>query len=68
MRVIDGVQCYGKLTPTSNFYIVCEDEGDDGDWLEGNPNEENGTFESWEQVVATLKAYWDGDIIEIGAM
>jgi hypothetical protein len=68
MRVIDGVQCYGKLTPTSNFYIVCEDEGDDGDWIEGNPNHPNFVFGSWEQVVATLKAYWEGDIIEIGAM
>jgi len=68
MRLIDGVQCYGELTPTSNFYIVCGNLEDDGDWLEGNPNEENGTFESWEQVVATLKAYWEGDILEIGAM
>ena len=68
MRLIGGVQCYGELTPTSNFYIVCEDEGDDGDWIDGNPNAEDGTFESWEQVVATLKAFWEGDIVEIGAM
>lgn len=68
MRLIDGIECYGDFNDTSNFSIVCDDEEHDGVWCEGNPNDPNFTFESWEQIVETLKAYWEGDIIEISAV
>lgn len=68
MRLIDGIECYGDLDDSSNFSIVCDDEEDDGVWCEGNPDSANFTFESWEQVVETIRNYWAGDIIEISAV
>jgi len=68
MKKIDGVECYGKLEDDSNFELVCEDEEHDGVWCNGNPDSPDFTFDSWEQVVETLKAYYDATIIEIHAV
>lgn len=68
MRLINGIECYGDLEEDSNFSVVCEDEEDDGVWCDGNPDDPNFVFESWEQVVETLRNYWTGDIIEISAV
>tara|TARA_B110000503_G_scaffold134035_1_gene212444 strand:- start:962 stop:1171 length:210 start_codon:yes stop_codon:yes gene_type:complete len=69
MRLIKGVECYGKLHDDSNFSIVCEDEEDDDIWTEGNPNTDSDYFfETWEEVVDTLSAQYDSPIVEISAV
>lgn len=51
MIEIRGVECYGDLEDNSNFEVICEDEENDTVWCEGNPNTEDYTFSSWEEVV-----------------
>jgi hypothetical protein len=61
------IECYGELQEDSNFSVVCENEEDDEIWCEGNPNSEEYTFSSWEEVVEVLSRYFD-DIVEISAV
>lgn len=68
MKLIDGVECYGEIEPDSNFYIVCVEEDDDGDWINGNPNSEDGSFSTWKEAVAFFQNNWEGTVIEIGTM
>jgi hypothetical protein len=68
VKIIDRVECYGKLCDDSNFVIVCDDEYYDAIWCEGNPYSEDGTFSSWREVVKALKERYRTDIIEISAV
>jgi hypothetical protein len=61
------ITCYGELRDCSNFAVVCEEEDDDGIWCEGNPNSEDYTFSSWEEVVKVLTLEFD-NIVEITAV
>jgi len=56
------VECYGELTETSNFHVVCEDEEHDETWCDGVV----GPM-TWENVVAHLQLYFESDIIEVQA-
>lgn len=64
------IECYGDLEENSNFHVVCRDEEQDDAWVVGNPNSEDYTFESWEQVVQVLSEQdcFDSGIIEITAV
>jgi hypothetical protein len=64
------IECYGDLEENSNFHVVCHDEEQDDVWVDGNPNSEDYTFESWEQVVQVLSEQdcFDSGIIEISAV
>jgi hypothetical protein len=55
------------LQDDSNFAVVCEEEDDDGIWCDGNPNSEDYTFSSWEEVVKVLTLEFD-NIVEITAV
>ena len=68
MKRVNDIECYGELQDDSNFSVVCEDEEDDNIWADGNPDREDGTFHSWEEVVDTLKAQYDSPIVEISAV
>lgn len=59
------VDCYGHLEDNSNFHIVCENEDDDVTWCDGNPNSDDYTFSSWQEVVEILSDEIDGEIVEI---
>lgn len=61
------IDCYGEINAHSNFHVVCEDEEDDDIWTEGNPNDENYEFSSWQEVVETLSCYFH-NIEEITAV
>lgn len=61
-------ECYGELEDSSNFEVVCANEEDDAVWCDGNPNSEDYTFETWEDVVMTLQPHFDSDILEISAI
>lgn len=61
---IDGVDCYGQVRDNSNFYLVCEDEENDGIWADGNPERADSTFQSWTEVVRVIKARFP-DLVEI---
>jgi hypothetical protein len=58
----NAVECYGDLTETSNFHVVCEDEMDDDIWPHGIV----GPL-TWENVVEHLQLYFSSDILEISA-
>lgn len=62
-----SIMCYGKIEENSNFYVTCEDEEFDDEWTEGNPNSEQFTFASWEEVCAELVKHFP-DIVEIEAI
>lgn len=62
---IKGVDCYGTVRDNSNFYIVCEDEEYDGIWADANPDDPEGVFKNWTQVVNYLTAHYRQDIVEI---
>ena len=59
--------CYGELTDTSNFDVVCENEGDDTTWCVGVDafTEANLT---WDNVVLFLQPRFQSDILEITAV
>jgi uncharacterized protein YbdZ (MbtH family) len=61
------ISCYGDVRDNSNFYVVCDDEDQDGVWTDGNPNSESGTFANWQEVVEFLSQQpcFDSGIIEI---
>ncbi len=61
------IMCYGPLEENSNFHVVCEDEEFDEAWCDGNPNSEDFTFASWEEVCAELVKHFP-DIVEIEAI
>ena len=61
------IDCYGELDETSNFYVVCEDEENDGIWANGNPDNPEGVFQNWLEVKQVLSRYFD-DIVEISAV
>lgn len=58
--------CYGELRDDSNFEIVCEDEGDDCVWADGNPHDRE--WLNWDDVIITLQPYFKSSIIEISAI
>lgn len=60
------VECYGDLEEDSNFAIVCEDEQDDNDWIEGNM-QTNEPFKTWEEAVDYLNGLGWSPIVEIHA-
>lgn len=61
-------ECYGALEWNSNFQVVCEDEEDDGVWANGNPASDDGSFDTWEDVVMTLQPHFASNIVEITAV
>lgn len=64
---INEIACYGDLQDDSNFSVVCADEEFDSVWIEGNPESNDFTFETWEEVVAVLMRFYP-DIEEITAV
>jgi len=65
---ITKIQIFGELNDNSNFEVVCEDEGDDSCWIEGNPDSNIATtFKNWDEVKKTLIKYYDSDILEISS-
>lgn len=58
------VECYGELTDTSNFSVLCEDEEHDDVWVSGNPISGN-PFVDWETVVEALQLHFESRIVEI---
>jgi hypothetical protein len=71
MQIVDYagkyVTCWNELLDDSNFHVVCADEENDSIWCEGNPNSEDYTFSSWQEVVEVLSVYFK-DIEEITAV
>jgi len=61
------IETYGELCDNSNFEVVCEDEDNDAVWVTGNPNSEDFTFKTWDEVKIELSKYFE-DIIEISAV
>lgn len=55
--------CYGELTETSNFEVVCEDEEYDSVWCDGITGEL-----TWDNVVIHLQQFYPSDIVEISAV
>ena len=58
------IECYGDKQWDSNYEIVCEDEMDDGVYLTGVDFENR----SWLEIVQTIEAEWDVEILEISAI
>lgn len=59
--------CYGELTDTSNFEVVCEDEDCDDVWCNGLDAFTDANL-TWDNVVLYLQKYFPSDIVEITAV
>jgi hypothetical protein len=59
--------CYGELTDTSNFEVVCDDEEDDFVWLEGNTNTDK-PFKTWQEAADFFEEICSGWVVEIHAV
>ena len=59
--------CYGELTDTSNFEVVCENEDDDDVWCNGLDAFTDANL-TWDNVVLYLQKYFPSDIVEITAV
>ena len=60
-------ECFGELSDTSNFEVVCEDEEDDFAWLEGNTNTDK-PFKTWQEAADFFEEITSGWVEEISAV
>lgn len=59
--------CYGELTDTSNFDVVCDNEYYDDTWCNGLDAFTDANL-TWDNVVLYLQKYFPSDIVEITAV